>query len=180
MGFLDIVLGALLIYALYKGMKNGLFIELASLLSLILGIYIAIKFSDAVRAVVASHVSWSPKYIEIIAFGLTFIAVVIAIHLLAKIFTGIMDFAFLGWINKLAGGTFSVLKTVLMLSIVFNLFQKININNMLVKEETFNNSTFYNPIQETSKFIYPKLQTWYDDFKEKNKTTTPNEATAKK
>lgn len=175
MGFFDIVLGGLLIYALFKGMKNGLFVELASLISLVLGIYIAIKFSNIVRTVVENHVSWSPKYIEIIAFGLTFIAVVIAIHLLAKILTGIMDFAFLGWINKGAGGFFSVVKTVLLLSIVFNLFQKININNMLVKEETFNNSTFYNPIQETSKLIYPKLQTWYDDFKKEKPTLNPKD-----
>lgn len=175
MGFFDIVLGGLLIYALFKGMKNGLFVELASLISLVLGIYIAIKFSNIVRTVVENHVSWSPKYIEIIAFGLTFIAVVIAIHLLAKILTGIMDFAFLGWINKGAGGFFSVVKTILLLSIVFNLFQKININNMIVKEETFNNSTFYNPIQETSKFIYPKLQTWYDDFKKEKSTLNPKD-----
>jgi membrane protein required for colicin V production len=36
-----------------------------------------------VRAILANHVSWSPKYIEIIAFGLTFIAV--AVHILAKV-----------------------------------------------------------------------------------------------
>tara|TARA_R110000868_G_scaffold167991_3_gene402571 strand:- start:8159 stop:8695 length:537 start_codon:yes stop_codon:yes gene_type:complete len=173
MGILDIVLGALLIYALFKGMKNGLFIELASLISLILGIYIAIKFSYVVREVVSSHVSWSPKYIEIIAFGLTFIAVVLGVHLLAKLLTGIMDFAFLGWINTLAGGFFSVIKTILLMSIVLNLFQKININNMLAKQETLDKSLFYNPIQETSKFIYPRLQTWYDDFKSKNEYKSP-------
>lgn len=33
MGFIDIVLGALLAYGLYKGLKNGLFVELASLIS---------------------------------------------------------------------------------------------------------------------------------------------------
>ncbi|WP_091428969.1 CvpA family protein [Flavobacterium degerlachei] len=170
MSFLDIVLGSLLIYALFKGIKNGLFIELASLISLILGIYIAIKFSYVVRKALTGHVSWSPKYIEIIAFALTFIAVVLAVHVLAKVFTGIMDFAFLGWINKLAGGFFSVVKTILLLSIVLNLFQKININNMIVKEETLDNSLFYNPIQETSKYIYPSLETWYNDFKKKKES----------
>ncbi len=170
MGFLDIILGSLLLYALYKGIKNGLFLELASLLSLILGIYIAIKFSYIVRSTLAGHVSWSPKYIEIVSFGLTFLAVVVAVHLLAKVFTGILDFAFLGWINKLAGGFFSIVKTVLMLSILLNLFQKININNMLAKEETLNSSIFYNPIQETSKYIYPSLETWYNDFKNKKES----------
>jgi membrane protein required for colicin V production len=84
------------------------FIELASLISLILGIYIAIKCSYMIRAIL-HHVSWSPKYIEIIAF-LTFVGVVLAVHIVAKLLTGIMDFAFLGIFNKLAGGAFSILK----------------------------------------------------------------------
>jgi membrane protein required for colicin V production len=173
MSFLDIVLGALLVYALYKGIKNGLFVELASLISLVVGIFIAIKFSYLMRSLIESHVSWSPKYIEITAFGLTFLIVVVGIHLLAKVFTGIADFAYLGWLNKLGGAAFSILKTVLALSIVFNLFQKVNVNNMIVKEETLNNSVFYNPIQDVSKFIYPSLEEWYNAFKnntkEKNK-----------
>lgn len=167
MSFLDIILGALLVYALYNGLKNGLFVELASLVSLVLGIYVAIKFSYLIRTSIANYVSWSPKYIEITAFGLTFLIVVVVIHLLAKVFTGIADFAFLGWLNKLGGAGFSVLKTILALSIVFNLFQKININNLIVKEETLNSSIFYNPIQEVSRFIYPTLENWYNDLKNK-------------
>jgi membrane protein required for colicin V production len=170
MSFLDILLGAFLLYALFKGIKNGLFIELASLLSLILGIYIAIKFSYMIRATLTNHVSSSPKYIEIIAFGLTFIGVVLAVHLLAKVLTEIMDFAFLGIFNKLTGAAFSVLKTILLLSIVLNLFQQININNRIVKEETLNKSLFYKPIQEVSKYIYPSLKKWYTDVKEAKKT----------
>jgi membrane protein required for colicin V production len=167
MDFLDIVLGALLIYALYKGLKNGLFAELASFLSLIMGIYLAIKFSHLIREIVSSFFSWSPKLVQIIAFGLTFIAVVLGIHFLAKVFDRIMNMAYLGWTNKLAGGFFSLLKTVLLLSVVFNLFQKINFHNFLVKEETLNNSTFYNPIQKVSKLIYPSLENLYTDLKKK-------------
>ena len=40
---------------------------------------------------------------------------------------------------------------------------------MLVKEETLNNSVFYNPIQAVSKFMYPSLEKWYEEFKEKAK-----------
>lgn len=169
MSFLDIILAVFLVYELYDGLENGLFVELASLISLVVGIFVAIKFSYLIRTIIENHVSWSPKYIEIIAFGLTFVIVVIAIHTLAKVFTGIADFAFLGWLNKLGGATFSVLKTILMLSIVFNLFQKVNINNIIVKQETLDKSVFYNPIQEVSKFIYPSLEKWYEDFKSKTK-----------
>ena len=165
MSFLDIVLGALLLYALYKGIINGLFVELASLISLILGIYVAIKFSYLIKNTLTGFVSWSAKYIEVAAFALTFIIVVVGIHLLAKFFTGIADFAYLGWLNKLGGAAFSVLKTILILSILFNIFQKMNINNFIVKQETLDKSMFYNPIQEVSKFIYPTLEKWYNDFR---------------
>lgn len=169
MGFIDIVFTALLGYALYNGLKNGLFVEIASFASLIVGIFVAIKFSYVVRLGLEDVLKTNPKYIEIIAFAITFLLVVVAIHLLAKFFTGLFSFAHLGWLNKLGGAVFSLLKTILMLSVVISLFQKININNILVKEETLNNSVFYNPIQEVSKMMYPSIEKWYEEFKEKTK-----------
>ncbi|WP_264559953.1 CvpA family protein [Flavobacterium sp. N2270] len=162
MSFIDIIFAVLLSYAIYKGLKNGLFVEVASLLALVVGIFVAIKFSHIVRAVIETKVSWDPKYIEITAFALTFIAVVIVIHLSAKLLTKIVDFAYLGWINRLAGAGFSVLKTILALSIVILLFEKINVNNMLAKQETLDESIFYNPTKEISAFVYPQIEEWYE------------------
>jgi membrane protein required for colicin V production len=176
MGFLDIVFTALLGYALYTGLKNGLFVEIASFGSLIIGIFVAIKFSHLVRLALEGFIKVNPKYIEIIAFAITFLFVVVGIYLLAKFFTSITNFASLGWLNKLGGAVFSLLKTILMLSVVISLFEKININHMLVKEETLNNSVFYNPIQAVSKFIYPSLEKWYEEFKEKAKEKPDEEA----
>lgn len=172
MSFFDIVLATLLGYAAYKGLKNGLFVELASLISLVIGIFIAIKFSYIVQSILEHQVSWQPKYIVVVAFAITFLAVVIAIHLLAKTFTKIADFAHLNWLNKLGGASFSVLKTILAISILFNLFQKINVNHFIVKKESLDKSIFYNPIQDVSKFIYPTLDNWYNEFKEKTKTNS--------
>ena len=82
MGFLDIILGALLAFAFYKGLRNGLFVELASLISLIVGIYFAIKFSSLLKGILSGFVKWNPNSIQIVAFALTFIIVVIGISLL--------------------------------------------------------------------------------------------------
>ena len=165
MGFLDIILAALLAYALYKGVVNGLFIELASLISLLAGIYFAIKFSSFMKEILSGFLNWNPNTIQVIAFILTFIVVVVAISLLGKFLTGIADFAYLGLINKLGGGFFRVLKTVLIMGIVFNVFEKINYNNFLAKKETLDNSIFYNPVQKTARFIYPSIEKWYEDLK---------------
>ena len=166
MSFIDIVFAVLLGFAVYKGLKNGLFVEVASLLALVAGIYLAIKFSSLVGAIFTGIVpSWNPKYIEISAFIITFLLVVIGIHLSAKILTKLADFAFLGLINKIAGVIFSLLKTILALSVVLFIFEKININNMLLSKETQNDSIFYNPIQNISKAIYPTIEGWHDSLK---------------
>jgi membrane protein required for colicin V production len=167
MSILDIILAALLGYGLYNGLKNGLFVELASLVALVIGIYFSLKFSFIVRGFLEDNVSWSAKYVQIAAFAITFIGTVVSIHLLAKTFTKLADFAHLGWLNKLGGAGFSMLKTALALSIIFNIFQKINVNNMIVSQENLDSSVFYNPIQDVSKIIYPTLEEWYNEFKSK-------------
>jgi membrane protein required for colicin V production len=167
MGLFDIIFGVILCYSLYKGIKNGLFVEIASFVSLLLGIYIAIKFSFLMKEIISKHVSWNPNTIQITAFILTFILVVIGVYFLAKILTGIADFAFLGWLNKLGGGFFRVLKTILILSILIVFFEKINFNNMLAKKETLDKSIFYNPIKKVAAFVYPSIEKWYETFKEK-------------
>ena len=62
MGFLDIVLGGLLAFALYKGIRNGLFVELASLVSLLAGIYFAIKFSSLIKGILSRICKLESQY----------------------------------------------------------------------------------------------------------------------
>lgn len=167
MGLLDIILGVLLAFAFFKGLQNGLFIELASLVSLLAGIYFAVKFSSFMKEILSGIVKWNPNTIQVVAFILTFITVVVVVSLLGKFLTGIADFAFLGWLNKLGGGFFRVLKTILIISIVFAVFEKINYNHILAKKETLDNSLFYNPIQKTAGYMYPSLKEWCSSLKKK-------------
>jgi membrane protein required for colicin V production len=162
MSFFDIIIGGLLCYSLYKGIRNGLFVELASLLSLILGIYIAIKFSSVVKDFISGWLHWNPYTVQIFAFILTFIVVVIGIYMLGKILTNVADFAFLGWINSLGGGFFRVLKTVLIISVFLTIFEKMNYHNYLAKKETLDKSIFFYPIQKVAGFIFPSMEKWYD------------------
>ncbi|MCB0383139.1 MAG: CvpA family protein, partial [Psychroserpens sp.] len=46
MAIIDIILGALLLFGLIRGFLKGLFVEVASLVALIAGVYGAIHFSN--------------------------------------------------------------------------------------------------------------------------------------
>ena len=66
MGVLDIILSVLLLFGLVRGFMKGLFVEVASLVALIAGVYGAIHFSYFAASFLESKVSWDEKYINIV------------------------------------------------------------------------------------------------------------------
>ncbi len=166
MEFIDIILGLLLAFGLLRGIWNGFIAELASLLSLIIGIWAALKFSHLTRSVLENHVSWDPKNIQVAAFILTFVLVVIGMSLVAKVLTKTAGMVGLGLVNKIMGGVAGVLKTVLILSVLLNLFSKINQNGVLLSKETTEKSILFRPICSVAAKIYPTIDRWYSEWQQ--------------
>jgi len=165
--FVDIILGIILLYGFLRGLRNGFFMELASLVCLLLGVYLSIEFSDFVADFIRKSISFDSEHLEIIAFLVTFISVVIVVILLAKIFTKIVSFANLGWINRLLGAVFGLVKVTFILSISIHFFQKINTNEIFVSKEKTNESVLYSPIVEISEYIFPIVSEWFGKATEK-------------
>lgn len=154
MSFIDIVLGLLIGYGLYKGLKNGIFVEIASLIALIAGIFGAIHFSYIAGNYLHQNMQWDERYINIAAFIVTFIAIVFVVHLAGKFLTKIADFAMLGLLNKIAGAIFGALKVAVILGAVLIFFERVNSSVGLVKSETFENSVLYEPVKEIGAFVF--------------------------
>ena len=163
---LDIILCCFLVYGVINGLRKGLFVELASLVSLVLGIYIAIKFSGAVGHFFDGSLPEDPKTAAITVFIITFIAVVVGITLLAKFMTKIADFSGLGLLNRILGAFFGLLRMVLVLSVLLHFFVKFNFNNTLASKETLDKSMFFNPILKVSNAIFPMLEEWFATAKQ--------------
>ena len=160
MELIDIILGALLAFGLIKGLMKGLFVELASVVSLLVGIFIAVKFSGYVGVLLEGHLG-NPKYASITAFVLTFIAAVVGVILLAKAFTKVADFSGLGWLNRALGGVFGTVKMALIVSVALNFFVKLNSTNALASQQAIDDSIFFNPILSISNYIFPVLKVWF-------------------
>lgn len=154
MSFLDIVLGLLLVYGLYKGLKNGIFVEIASIIALIAGIFGAIHFSYIAGNYLHQNMHWDERYINIAAFIITFIAIVVVVHLAGKFLTKIADFAMLGLLNKIAGGIFGVVKVAVILGAILIFFERVNASIGLFKNEAFESSVLYEPVKEIGAFVF--------------------------
>ncbi len=167
MELIDIVLAVVLIFGIIKGFRNGFFVELASLISIMLGIYLAIRFSYVTKSYLEKEVSWDATTIQVVAFAITFIIVIIVVSSLAKAFTSIANFASLGFMNNFLGAFLGLLRTILVVSVLLNLFQKINFENRFLSKEMKEKSTLYPIVQEVSKNIYPAISAWFEVFQSK-------------
>ena len=157
MGVIDIVLGALILFGLVRGFMKGLFVEVASLVALIAGVYGAIHFSSFAAEFLQTKTEWTEQTINITAFAVTFVIIVLAIGLAGKALTKLADFAALGIINKLAGGVFGALKIALILSIVLNVFDKLNNTITLLDDDTKQESVLYKPVKSLVPIIFPNI-----------------------
>jgi len=157
MNVIDIILGALLLFGLVRGFMKGLFVEVASLVALIAGIYGAIHFSNYAAELLQSRTEWNEKTINLAAFAITFVVIIIAISLAGKALTKLADFAALGILNKLLGGVFGALKIGLILSIVLIVFNKMNNVLPFVGEDDIKESVLYEPVRSLAPLIFPSI-----------------------
>ena len=157
MNVLDIALGALILFGLVRGLIKGLFVEVASIVALIVGIYGAIHFSNFMAEFLESRVNWDEQYINITAFAITFTIIVIAIALAGKALTKLANFASLGILNKLLGGVFGALKIGLVLSIILIIFNKMNSTIPLVEKHEIEDSILYKPVKSLAPMIFPNI-----------------------
>ncbi|MGB0186407.1 MAG: CvpA family protein [Flavobacteriaceae bacterium] len=157
MPVIDIVLGALIIYGVIKGFFKGLFVEVASLLALMLGVYGAVHFSNYASEFLSNYVDWSEKTMNITSFAITFVVIVLAISLAGKALTKLANFAALGVINKLLGALFGGLKIALILSVLLLVFERINSTLSLVSNDELESSVLYEPVGALAPMILPQF-----------------------
>lgn len=168
--FLDIIMLIGILWYAYKGFVKGLVVELASLAALVLGIYIAYHFSDFTSELLRNTFHMQSEYLHIIAFAITFFAVVIATHLLGKIIDAVVNIAMLGIVNKLAGLVFGVLKIGLVISGLFYIIATVDTHHQIITKETQEKSLLYKPVSSLVYKIIPVVEDLNHDFNRDSQT----------
>jgi len=155
MNWIDIAIAVILIIALVSGFINGLVKEVASLAALILGIWGAIKFSAFTAEKLYDYFDMTGQYVGIIAFIITFGIIVVIIHFIGIVADKIVKAVALGFVNRLLGMAFGVLKTVLIMSVFFVVLYAIDAKRSFLPHETIEESIFFNPISDIAPAIFP-------------------------
>ncbi len=159
MNIIDCILIIILIAGAINGFVKGFFVELASVASLILGIWAAVEFSGFIQVWLSRDLQWSPEMMRVVAFILIFIFVVLVIHLVATLTEKFIRAIALSIFSRLAGAIFGIIKTAFILSLLMLVILKIEgFTGTLIPVKLKAESKLYAPISNMAPGILPFLK----------------------
>jgi membrane protein required for colicin V production len=154
MNIFDIIILIILSYGLINGFVKGFIIEVAGIISLILGVTGSFKFASILEVYLNSYVDWRPKTIQAASFIILFVIIIYAVSLLAKMITKTLKIIALGMINRIFGGIFGLLKWCIILSSLVLVSQEINEIITLIPDKTLKESISYNLLEKVGGFLF--------------------------
>ena len=155
MNALDIIILLCFIPAIITGLKKGLVTQIFEIVSVIAGAWLSYRFSGLLCKYLAPYIETSEPILHIIAFVIIMIIAVLFFRLIGKGVETIVKLVLLGWLNKLLGVVFAILKVGLILGLVIIVFNTINAQVGLVKDEVLSSSVLYEPLKNAAYSVFP-------------------------
>ena len=162
MNVLDIIFLVPLLFALYRGFKKGLIHMIASLAALLLGIFGAIKLRPVFAALLDSLFNIAPEHMNVIAFAVAFITIVLVVHLAAFLVDKLIKAVALNFVNRLLGMAFGLLVTAFVISMILWPVNEVNMEKQIIKPKHIEGSLLYKPLSAFAPAVFPylKKQDW--------------------
>ena len=152
----DIILGIPLLYAAYRGFREGIIVQLGGIAGLFIGVYFAFRHSSAV----GQWLHTDPPIAAAVGF---------VVILLAVLIKGIFKLAGLGPIDAIGGILLGVFKMAVILSLLLYAFETVNSTTRWVENDRYTEAALYKPVRSTTALLFPYLDLM------KNKITGNND-----
>ena len=153
MNFLDLLIAIPLGYLIYKGYRRGLIFEVASLVGVILGVFLAVHLSIWFSSFLPLH----GDNALLISFFLIFIAVVVLSLFLAKLVERFVKLVHVGVLNNLAGAFFGLIKGVCIVGVLLYYVAIIDLDEKVLTRDAKESSILYHPVERTGNKLAGKI-----------------------
>ena len=145
MNALDLILIFPLIWAGFRGFKNGLITEVVAIAALVGGIYLALHYTDSIAKYIHNDAA------QLITCALIFGGVLLGGYLgglLAKKITAIPDL-----LDKILGIVLGVAKVLALCSLLLIGLKAIDVKNVILTDKVTENSLLYPFMEKSADFI---------------------------
>lgn len=158
MSILDIILLICFIPAAVLGYQKGMIKQVISIISIIAGVWLAFQFATLLGNWMQEYITASSEILTLVAFVVIMLGAFIGFGLIGKLIEATFKLVCLGWVNRLLGVAFSIIKTILILSLFIIVFESLNHRFSLVDEATLSSSLLYPIVKDMAYIVFPYIQ----------------------
>ncbi len=158
LGVTDFIILIIIVASAIYGAFKGFISQIVSIISLLLGVWCAFKFSNLIASYIKDLFSIGETAVYLVSFVAILVVVIILGNFLGKGLEKILQLSMLGWLNRLLGILFSAIRSVVILSILVYVINFINKSWNLIPDSIFSGSYFYPHLTNLSEKIFPYLQ----------------------
>lgn len=166
MNYIDLIIIILLIASAIGGLTKGLIYEVASLIGLVAGIWGAIKFSGAIETFLVRRLDVTYEHVNIIAFIITFIFIIILVNVLAHAIETSFEGVSLGAANRILGMFFAVFKSAFIIGIILLLIGGVTDFVPGIPEKKIQEAKLTAPLRNLSISTLPFLKSAFEEIKD--------------
>jgi len=158
LNYIDFIFIAFFVMAAIWGVWKGFVRQLFGLVALFLGVFCAYHFSDFAATWITKWIHQEETVIAVIAFAVTFLAVLFGVILAGRITEKIVKTILLGWFNRIAGLLFSIAKMAFILSICIYLLLAFDQLWPFFPHQDGEKSILFAPIAKLAPALFPYLK----------------------
>ena len=160
MGTIDLIILACFLPAVVIGLKDGFIRQVVALASLVLGLYLSVRFSTPVGQWITERWHLEPFWVKVLSFSVIFIAVALVLNLLGKLLEKVLNITMLGWLNRL-GLVFAMITTALIVGTLIYVLNSANGLLEFIPEEKLTESRLYKPLLHLVEIVFPYLKSLF-------------------
>lgn len=163
MNILDVIILICCLPVLIDGYKKGFIRQAISIFALLIGVWVASKLGDSVGTWVYPLFENcdQPEHLANLAgFAIVLIAALLSIGLIGRIVEKLILIVVPSWCNTLLGVVLAALQAMLLLSVLFYIFQILNKIYFFsdLKSALFADSTLFPMIESFAEALLPSIQ----------------------
>ena len=158
MNILDIIILICLIPAAVQGLRKGFISQVIAIVSLVAGVWASVRFADIASQWIAQYITASEQILKVTAFALIMVIVFTVLALVGKMLEATIRLVMLGWVNRLLGMCFALVKCLLILGLLALGFNSLNNTFGFVKPGQLADSVLYPIINDMAEIVFPYLK----------------------
>ena len=160
MAILDIILLLCFIPAIVTGISKGFVKQIVDFVAILAAAWAAFRFSKMLGEWLGQYLTLDVSVLNVVSFVLVAVVVAVLLHLVGSLLTKTLQTLSLGFLNRLAGMLFGILKVALILGLLILLFETLNSSLGIVKPEATANAVVYNALKNAANTIFPILKSF--------------------